>query len=727
MEYLREKILSVQLDPAARNELANALAASLDDAASTHPYKVFVCRQLYLIGGEDQIDELAPLLHDPKLTHAARYALEVIPGVEVNDLLWEGIAGADGPVAAGLAASLAARGGASTVIRLGELLTHPHRDVVASALVGLGRLGGVEAERVVRRSFPNLAEELHTEYYEALLACAGHYETLGMPAEAGRVFEELMVPALPLSVRLAAFHGLVALRGEGASPLIAQALISGDAPWVAAALAGVRTSGGPDSTLLFARQLVAVPPDVQAMLIQALADRGDTTALPAISAGLQSTETTVQQAAVEALGVLGNETSVEALLSGLMGVDEAVAKACRRSLARIPDAGVNGALIQAYERGDAVLRTAVAPLLAERQASEALPALFAMAESQEGEARSSAFKAIGQIGRDKDLDQLRDLYYEVEAEEARDAAAQAITALCRRVAPSGDRATARAALYTLAPTSLTRAGSLAIFRELGDDMLLPLVISACGDPDSIVKDAGIIALSGWPNATPLQEVYALAKSEETESQRRTALDGYIRLLGLTSDRPVEERVAGYKAALALAGEVPEITRSVLAGLSGVKSTEALDLAEHYLPDTELHHEAAIAAEKIRSAFYAVTASVKGETVGNVVDGKIDTLWETGTPQVAGQWIEIDMSRPASIKGIVLDASRTKGAYPREYSVQVYAKGSEPGVPIVTGAGAEGVTEIVFPSALTGQVVRVTQMGSDPASPWAIHELRIIPE
>jgi len=725
MEYLRARILEVQLDPQARNELANALAVTLSDSASTHPYKVFVCRQLYIIGGEDQIDELAPLLYDPALAHVARYALEVIPGAEVNDILWEAIAKADGLTAAGLTASLAARGGAATVMRLSELLTHSNRDVVAAALIGLGSIGGVESELVLRRALSKLPEDLGTEYHEALLACAEKYRDSGNAIESARLFEELMQPALPLSVRIAAFSGLINVRGEEASPLIADALASGDAPWVQAALAQVRNHGGPQSTALFAQQLAVVAPETQALLIQALAERGDPAALPILSAGAQSPEALVQYATIDALGTLGNETSLPLLLAGLIGQDPDIAQRCATSLRRIPDAGVNAALAQFYAEGDALLQVALAPILADRQAAEALPALYTSAQG--GDARTSAFKAIGVIARAEDLEHVVSLYFHTEEEAARQEAMQALIATCRRIPPSPERASARATIYTMAPTSLTRAGALEIFRALGDDILLPLVISACGDEDSIVKDAAIAALSGWPTATPLHEVHALAKESETDAHRSIALDGYIRMLRLPSDRPTEERVAAFKRALALAADNPDRVRAILAGLSDLESSEALDLAESFLANPELHAEAATASEKIRSRFYTFSASVNTAAAAMAFDGKIDTFWGTEIPQVTGQWFEIDMSRPATIKGIVLDASRTNEGYPRGYEVHVYNKGGEMGAPVVTGAGSEGVTEITFPTAVLGQLVRVTQTGSAEESPWVIHELRIIPE
>ncbi len=725
MEFLRGRVLEVQLDPAAREVLANALAVSLADPSSALAWKTFVCRQLYVIGGAGQIDELVPLLRAPETAHLARYALEVMPGAEVNDVLWEAMASADGPTVAGLASSLAARGGAATVMRLSELLHHPHRDVVAAALVGLGRIGGVEAERVLRQGFEGIPQELRTLFYEALLGCAEFYRAGGNTLDASRIYEELMLSELPLSVRMAGFEGAVSVGGESAAPLVAAALTSGDSAWVRAALAHVRTLGGHESTLLFARQLGVVPTDVQIALLQALADRGDGAALPFVSGGVEAAEPAVWYATIDALGYLGNETSLPVLLSGLSSTDGDLAERSRRSLVRVSDAGMNGALVHAYDRGDLLLRTQLAPILAERQALEAIPSLLLAAANQDGETRSSAFAALGALGRSEHLSDVVVLFYDAESEIVRAEAYHALLSLCRRVAPSEERSVARASIYAGAPSSLVRAGALQLFRDLGDNVLLPLVISACGDSDSIVQDAAVASLSAWPDATPIQEVYTLATTGATELHRAQALDGYIRLLRLTSDRPEAERLEGFRQALALAGNNVDALRKILAGLGDLTSVEALDQAEGLIGNPEVRAEATVAAEKIRRRFYTITSSVNGESVARAADGDIATAWQTPGPQESGQWVELDMSRPATIKGIVLDNARTPSAFLRGYRVQVHAKGEAGSTPVVTGTGTEGLTEILFPAAVTGQIIRVT-LTESASEPWVIGELRVLP-
>lgn len=725
MEYLRGKVLDVQLDPLARNELANTLAASIGSDDSSYAFKVFVCRQLYLIGGEDQIDELASLLKEPQLADLARYALEVIPGSEINDLFWETIAQVDGPTAAGLATSLAARGGSDTVSRLESLLKHPHRDVVVAALIGLGRIGGVDAELALRHTFSGLPEDVHTEYFEALLACADRYQDSGRPDDAARIFDELMRPEMPLPVRLAAFNGFVSLRGEAATPLIVQALVSKETPWIQAALAHVRTCGGSESSLYFAGQLAVVAPDIQVLLLQALADRGDPVTLSIVTAGLQSTEALVRYACIEALGKLGNETSVPLLVNTLLSQDPEAVERSRESLVDMADMSVSAALIELYGRGDDDTRTAIAPILAARQATDAIPNLLNAAANQVGEVRSSANQALGLLARADDLNQLVALFYEADSEVAREESVQALGKLCRRIGPSEERSTIRAAIYIDAPTALTRCAALELFRDLGDDTLLPLVISACTDTESIVRATGVDVLAGWPNASPLEEVVRLAEESTDDVTRIAALNGYIRMLRMPSDRTPAQQLARFEHAITLADSDPDTLIAILAGLSEIASPEALALANDFTSRPEIHLEAATAAERIRSHYYRISASDNLEHAVLAADGNIDSCWASATNQSPGQWIEIDMSEPVAVKGIALDASRAPGGFPRGYAVYLFQKNGDPGNPIAEGIGAEGITEVIFPRAVEGQILRIIQTG-EAEVPWILNEVRILP-
>ncbi len=725
LDYIREAVVQAQTDDGARTALADTLASLLSDSASTDEFKAFVCRQLYLIGGEGQIDELLPLLLNPDLAHMARYALEVMPSSKVDELLWSAIPSVDGTVAAGLVSSLAARGGVGAPAHLSQLLLHDNDVVVRAAIIGLGRLGGPSVELALRHAHATLPESLHTEILASLLACADHYGESGNRSEATRLYKELMAPELPEVTRIGAFHGLVAVQGDLAVPVVLERLVSGEAAWIAAALSCVRTAGTSVATEYFSAALAQLNDEMKVVLIDALADRADPVAIGGVIEAFESLVGPVQLAALHALGTLGNETHVPLLVDVLMGDDEERAQVAGESLRNMADLGVNAALLQLLDGSGPATQVALMDILAARRVRAAVPQLLQTAGEESGEVREGAFKAIGQLAVMEELPAVFERYLLMDSEDSRKMASRALVAIGRRALPGEARSAMFTEMYGVAPSSITRGALLAVYRELGDDSFLPLVTEALNSSDSLEHQFGFDALVGWPTATPRDAVLALAGETDVEAKRIAALEGYIRMLRLPGKPSVDASLAGLQDVLKLSKDA-ELVRHVLSVLSELEGPTALSLAESFLGREEVHEAAARAAEKIRSHFYTATASVHGEQAAHMIDGEINTKWDGGESQVAGQWIALDMSLPARIKGIELDNSRDVTRFPKAYEVYVFDRGAPPGEPVAKGVGVEGKTRISF-SPVTGQVIRVVQTGSTSEPGWSVQEFRVIPD
>ncbi len=101
------------------------------------------------------------------------------------------------------------------------------------------------------------------------------------------------------------------------------------------------------------------------------------------------------------------------------------------------------------------------------------------------------------------------------------------------------------------------------------------------------------------------------------------------------------------------------------------------------------------------------------------DGDIGTRWATGTPQVNGQWFQVDMGSTNTVSGLVLDASGSPGDYPRGYQVTLSNDGITWSSPVASGAGSL-VTNVTF-TPHPARYIRITQTGSAPGLWWSIHE------
>lgn len=122
--------------PDSRARLAAMLGEVLEGNATVDG-KRFACRQLTLIGTEAQVGQLAPLLGDDALRDLARYALERIPGKEVDEALAAALNTTSGPARIGIINSLAARGVSSTRAQLQALRNDDDPATAEAARVAL--------------------------------------------------------------------------------------------------------------------------------------------------------------------------------------------------------------------------------------------------------------------------------------------------------------------------------------------------------------------------------------------------------------------------------------------------------------------------------------------------------------------------------------------------------------------------------------------------------------
>ncbi len=93
-------------DPSQYPALEKKVLVLLD---GTDAARDFACRMLSVIGSAAAVPALAPLLETAKTSDVARYALENIPGAEVDAALKATLSKLSGPARDGLAGTIAAR------------------------------------------------------------------------------------------------------------------------------------------------------------------------------------------------------------------------------------------------------------------------------------------------------------------------------------------------------------------------------------------------------------------------------------------------------------------------------------------------------------------------------------------------------------------------------------------------------------------------------------------
>lgn len=708
-------------DGAARADLAARLAGLLAEDSSFEAKKI-ACTQLARIGTAAEVPALAALLADAESAHLARYALEKIPGAEATQALRAAWPGAAAPVAVGIVNSLGERADSAALPDLVGLLAHDDADLAGAAIAALGKFGTPEATAALRAAWTDADAARRPALADGLLACAARAASAG---DALALYQVLHAESTEDRIQAAAFRGIMETDAENRVTLLADTLRNGAPRMRAEAMAYVRSVPGDDATHAFSQLLDDVEPATAALLIRALADRGDPAAAPAVLAALDAPEPAVRLAALSALETLGNANAIDTLAQAATEEDREVQQAARRSLERMPGEDVSDALVSRLRRAEPPAQAEILRALAGRGAVEAVPAIIRQTSGGEATVREEAYRALGMLAGEDHVDDVIRCVQRAKTDADRDQAARALVAAARRTPP--EKGPAKPLLDALAdnpktPVAVALIGALA---GIGDSAALGFLRAHAADAAPETRGAAVRALAAWPTSETMEDLRAIAANAPDAGDRSAALDGYVRLLRADTALDAAAKADRYLEAMAVA-DGAAAKRRILAGLGDLNDPRALDVLDQFADDADLGNEARAAAEKVRRLYYTAKASNQPDLAGLAFDNNIDSRWTSNAWQKPGIWFELDLSREADIRGIVLDTTRSAEDFPRGYQVHAYTDPENLGTAIATGQGEGPVTEITF-EPVRARYIRIVQTGESESRWWSIDELRVLPK
>lgn len=376
---------------------------------------------------------------------------------------------------------------------------------------------------------------------------------------------------------------------EALVPLVVDLLREKDKDLRALGLEQVRTEAkGEAATKAFAAELPKLPPETQAALLRALADRGDAAARPAVLEQLAAGDEAVRVAAIESLTLLGQADDVPQMVP-FLGKSAAEQAAARNALSRLAGDGVSGQVAAALKGPDAAQRVALIEILAARRAASEVEALAPLATDIDAKVRAAAVAALTQLAGPPQVGGLVQAFLAAPAGAERDALERAIAQASLR--GEGDKAApllaARAALPVSEQTIL-----LPVLGRVGGAQTLALVEAAIADPK--LREVGLKALCNWPDASVAPRLVELIALEKNPQQRILLLRALIRVAPLPDDRPLAEKLALMQTALDLCTR-DEDKNYVLQRARAIRIPETLKFLRPFL-DQPAHRE--VAAESI---------------------------------------------------------------------------------------------------------------------------------
>lgn len=591
LDFLHEAAVTSHSDPALRKKLNDGLIRILEGDAA-YDAKQFACRQLALTATEEHIPVLARQLGDEKMTHMALYVLTHMDSPEVDKALLSALETATGNARLGIINMLGNRRCADAVEPLGKLALSSDEETSIAAIKALGRIGTESAhsqfEFYDTPRKHSYAKTITLAY--ANLDFANRFLADGKTKQAQHRYQFAFDKHNPAHIRAAGLKGLVATMGEQAEPFVVQALKSDNKQLYGMAAVIVRTVPEKKTAEAMVAELGELEPNVQALLINALAGRSDGAGVTIVETACQNHNVPVKEAALIALGKIGDESCVPLLIR----------HAALDSLTNMAGENVNAVLIKRLRDGDSAEKVVICRALLGRNAFEAAPALVDAARTGDTPVRAEALKALHSLAGRGEIPALVDLIFVVEPTEA-DQVGKALGAVARRNSMHRECMQDILSKYDRAANTDQRVALLLTLGELGHERALPILRKGLQDDSSQIRYAAIKALIAWPNAAPAGDLLEVAGSANNQTHRVLALRGFIDLIAAAA-LPADQKLAHYRQAMQLACQDAE-RKKVLSVLAGIDTLDAFQMAASHLDNPSLKNEAALAACRIAQRIY----------------------------------------------------------------------------------------------------------------------------
>ena len=560
--------------------------------------KQFICKELSLIGTSASIKTLSGLLKEEKTADIALYALERIPGEEVNKALRKAAGKTKGRIKVGILNTLGQRRDEEALKLFKKSINDKNPMVAEAAIAASGKLASMQAADMLTKQLEMAEANQKIHILDALLNTADQLRTDDTQL-ANSLYQGLYEDKQPITVRTAALRGLVVTLGDDAALMIKQAVQDEQPAIRSTAIALIRELPKTADLTDVVDSMPELEPGLEVQLLAALMDRGAGKSVDAVRRSLKSEDDAVRIAALKALAVLGTADDVLTIADQTANATGDVKEAAREALYRLNAPRVDATILAEIETADVNVKRELVRSVGRRPIPTATETMLTTAKDEDRRVRTESLRVLGTIAEPESLPALIDLLLAAEASAEVREAQKTVSLVSQKI---DDAAAQSDAVLAVLPDlkDPKKAGSLLeVLGNIGSPKSLPVLRKALSSKKSEMKLSAIRALSDWPNGEPMADLLPLAQKAKDETQRILALRGYIGLVE-KSDLDEAGKVGAYQTAFDLSEQITE-KRQVLSGLSNIASGESLSMLGAQLNNPELMGEAEAGILKLRWA------------------------------------------------------------------------------------------------------------------------------
>ena len=373
---------------------------------------------------------------------------------------------------------------------------------------------------------------------------------------------------------------------------------------------------GKDATLRFAALLPTLETDVQVKLIDALGERGDSAARPAILTLLNSETDAIRIMATHALSGLASPADIPVLakIAATGSVQEK--EAARHSLRQLRGKEMSTALCAALNHADAKTKIELITVLIDCNVKESVPVVLKSVDDPDLAVRLAVLNTLRAMADEHHTAAIVKRLKLAKDKNERKQASLALLATCKR----GQANCAGDVIAGLKETDAsTRILLMRALPSAGGPKSLHEIVTHMKDKDESVQLEAVRILADWPDPAAIPYLKTLARDVKNLRNHVLAIRGLIHLAKADKTHPAD--LATLSEALTLATRKTE-KALVLSAMGTIPTLESLTQVTKHLDQPTLAEAAGLAAvmiaekigkdnkDQVRAVLQKVTKTVK---------------------------------------------------------------------------------------------------------------------
>lgn len=609
--------LSQEGTPDDRGRFIGVLGKALK-AETPAAVKQFFIELLQLIGDERAVERLSSYVLDPELGPSASTALLAIRTPGATAALLQALRESDETTSLALISTFMQCDQAPprhvlTALKLGTPADNHERgqygidflsQILASDLyLAFNQLEDMTAEKTWQKIAAEKTWWERNRVVATILFTADALARDEQVDKAVTLYRRVMClhpDAEDVHIRCAALAGLAQADAQKAVPDIVIALADENPELRAAAVElGVRLRG-PEASRALAEQLVRSLPPTAMGILEVLGRRGDQAVLAPVLDALGDDHSDVRIAAVRAAAAIGGTAVLGPLAARLDCENDAERAAAADALAGLREATTSSYLASGLEEAPAGMKCALLDVLTRRHAMEQLDVIVKYMQHEDATVRLAAIRSVGALAEDAaNVQRLIRLLSAVESPEEREAAEQALVAVCLRCP---DKAAAIDVVLGKLDSKQTAAycSLLRVLGRLPGRPAFAALEAALHVDNAEIREAAIRGMSDRPDPTLRDAAVLLetARGFDESTEHVLTMRAFANFVGRCTDDPAAERLALFDAGIQAARRAEE-RKLLLSKIAEVAADETIEYLNDYLktPDA-LADEAASAMLRV---------------------------------------------------------------------------------------------------------------------------------